>query len=112
MGKKGKKLRSDLKKMKKVAQKRANRAMYDSWRDSGNNSKSFRAKKRSKKQGTGEKGKHLVSNCGNQGCQRCNPRDRKKQIILSIRNSIRLINKLFPVKKLKPQLVGGNQGYN
>lgn len=98
--------------MAKVSQKRANRAKYDAWRDSGNNSKSFRAKKRSNKKGSSEKGKHLVSNCGNQGCQKCNPRDRKKDIVLSIIDSIKLIRKMFPDKKPNLQLVGGNKGYN
>ena len=75
MGKKGKKIRSDKKKIAKQALKARNRSYYEGLRDSGNNSKRQKAKK--KKGRSTEKGKHLVHNCGNIGCQKCYPEDRK-----------------------------------
>lgn len=105
MGKKGKKKRSDLKKMKKMAIKKANRARYDSMRDSGNNSKRNKRKKKKSGNKGSEKNKHLVSNCGNIGCQKCNPRVKVKEIFISVRELLKLV-KLSPVNK---QLPGGSQ---
>jgi hypothetical protein len=101
MGKKGKKLRSDKKKAAKKSLKARNRAYYDSLRDSGNNSK--RAKRKAKKKGgTGNKGKHLIHNCGNIGCQKCYPEDRKPVRILGLRDSIAFIKSLYPLRKRRP----------
>lgn len=102
MGKKGKKLRSDKKKAAKASLKARNRAYYDGLRDSGNNSK--RAKRKSKKKGgLGDKGKHLIHNCGNIGCLKCNPDERRPQTVLSRKDSLALIKSLYPVKKRKRQ---------
>ena len=107
MGKKGKKMRSDAKKMKKKAEKARKEAYYESLRLSGNNQKSRSARKAKKRKGFGEKNKHLVSNCGNLGCQRCNPSDRKPQIILSLRESIKFIRDNFKVKPNNKQIHPG-----
>ena len=105
MGKKGKKVRSDIKKMQKKAQKARNRAYYDGLRDSGNNSKRQRLSK--KKGRSVEKGKHLVHNCGNVGCLKCYPDERKTQTVLGNAESLKLINKLYAVKPAKPQVHPG-----
>lgn len=107
MGRAGKKLRSDRKKMAKKALKAANRAKYDAMRNSGNNSK--RQKKNAKKKkGMGSKGKHLVSNCGNVGCMKCNPQPRPKIKVLDTKQTLELIKNL-PIKKAKPNKVGGSK---
>jgi len=100
MGKKGKKIRSDRKKIAKASLKARNRAHYDALRDSGNNSK--RAKRNKKKQGgsTG-KGKHLIHDCGNIGCLKCNPEVRTPMRVLNRKESMTLIKNMFPFKKRK-----------
>jgi len=110
MGKKGKKLRADIKKMAKKAQKARNRAHYDALRDSGNNSKRQRLSK--KKGRSPEKGKHLVHNCGNAGCQKCFPDERKPRTVLNNAASLKLINKLYSVKAAKPQVHPGRRPYS
>ena len=71
--------------LKKLAKKRnikiANRAMYDSFRDSGQNSKSKRYRKKGKKFNTIS---HPEGLCGNIGCYRCNPMDYNKPVIINI----------------------------
>ena len=104
MSKKSKKASKEKNKLAKQSKKRANRAVYDSRRDSGTNSKSFRARKRSKNGRSQDKGKHLVSNCGNIGCQKCNPRERERLKFISIKDLKKTI-KLVPINK---QIVGGN----
>jgi len=104
MGKKGKALRSKLKAQKKRAVKQANRAKYAAWKAAGENTKSFRGKKRlKKKKGFGEKGKHLIADCGNVGCLKCNPVERKPKVVLNRRQSLQLIKKMFPDKPKKLQ---------
>lgn len=108
MGKKAKKLRSDRKKMAKKGLKAANRAKYEAMRNAGTNSK--RQKKNAKKKnGMGEKGKHLVSNCGNVGCIRCNPGERPKIKVLGVQATLALIKEKFKLKPAKPQRVGGQK---
>lgn len=107
MGKKGKKMRSDAKKMKKKAERARKKAYYESLRFSGNNSKSRSVRKAKKRRGFGDKNKHLVNNCGNIGCQRCHPSDRKPQEVLSLRESIKFIKENFKVKKVKKQIHPG-----
>jgi hypothetical protein len=112
MGKKAKKLRSDKKKMAKKSQKAANRAKYDAWRNAGTNSKSFRQRKKAKKKtGNNDKGKHLIHDCGNVGCLKCNPMERKPVIILGRRQTLELIRRMFPLRvNKKLEHVGGNKG--
>lgn len=105
MSKKAKKANSDKRKMAKQAKKRANRALYDSRRDAGTNSKSFRARKKAQGGRSQEKGKHLVSNCGNIGCQKCHPSERKRPEFISVQDYLKTI-KLPPENK---QIVGGSQ---
>jgi hypothetical protein len=106
MGKKGKKIRSDRKKIAKQSLKARNRAHYDGLRDSGNNSK--RAKRnKSKKGGSTDKGKHLIHNCGNVGCLNCNPEERKLVRVLNHKESLKIINRMFPYRKPKPQVHPG-----
>ena len=111
MGKKGKKKRSDAKKLKKKSEKRARKAYYEGLRDSGNNSKRDRRKKKKGNNG-GEKGKHLIADCGNIGCQRCHPMVRKPEVVMSITDSVKYINGCvrFKAKKQKPQR--GQKLYN
>jgi hypothetical protein len=54
----------------KRARKQANRALYQSWAKAGENTKSFRNRKKSKKVKSRDKGKHLTL-CGNPACTRC-----------------------------------------
>ena len=105
MGKKGKKMRSDAKKMKKKAEKARKKAYYESLRLSGDNRKSRSARKAKKRRGFGDKNKHLVNNCGNIGCQKCNPSDRKPEVLMTLKELLRKI-KLSPANK---QIPGGNQ---
>lgn len=106
MGKKGKKIRSDKKKAAKASLKARNRAYYDSLRDSGNNSKRF--KRKSKKAGSlGNKGKHLIHNCGNVGCLKCNPNERRSVKILNINESRALIKKMNSRVGQKPHIHPG-----
>jgi len=105
MSKKSKKASKEKNKLAKQSKKRANRALYDSRRDAGTNSKSFRAKKRAKNGRSVGKGKHLVPNCGNIGCQKCHPSERKPQEFISVKEMLSTI-KLKPDNK---QIVGGSQ---
>ena len=105
MSKKAKAASKDKNRIAKTARKRANRALYDSRRDSGTNSKSFRARKNSNKKKSVGKGKHLIPNCGNLGCQKCNPVDRKRQEFISVKDFI----KTLTLKVVKEPRVGGSQ---
>ncbi len=70
MGKKGKSLRREKKRLAKRAQKSANRAKYAEWKRTGNNSKRNKAKRKKSKFNPK---KHPNGSCGNIGCDRCNP---------------------------------------
>lgn len=66
-------------KMKKAAEKRAqkarNQAQYDEWRRTGQNKKSKRAKTSGKKKKAANGGaSHPDGACGNIGCKQCYPR--------------------------------------
>lgn len=61
--------RRTMKKNRKLAQK----ARFESYRDSGDNSKRRRVQKRRRRRGI-RMTKHRLGRCGNTGCQRCNPR--------------------------------------
>lgn len=70
MGKTAKKTRSDRRKALKRAAKAAKKALYASYAGTGK-----RAKKQTKKN-TGpsaQRGNHVMSCCGNVGCERCFP---------------------------------------
>jgi hypothetical protein len=57
----------------KRSRKMSNRALYQSWAKAGENTKSFRNRKRTKKitrYSQTDKGKHLTL-CGNPACTRC-----------------------------------------
>jgi hypothetical protein len=57
---------------KKRALKAANIAKYESWRNSGQNSKSARARKKSRFGRSPGKGLHITFGfCGNPACTRC-----------------------------------------
>ena len=106
MGKKGDKRRGQEKRAKKRAIKASNRARYDAMRDAGENSKSKRFKKRKAGERSNEKGKHLIDNCGNVGCQKCHPRERGSQRVYNQKESVKIVNdflnriaKGLPVKK-------------
>ena len=55
----------------KMSRKNANRALYNSMRDSGDNSKTKSQK--NKKSVRAAKHMHLMDDCGNIGCKKCNP---------------------------------------
>ena len=58
--------------IKKRAIKAANKAKYLSWSQSGENSKSFRSRKKAQKDNKKQKGLHTAFyNCGNPACQVC-----------------------------------------
>jgi len=105
MSKKSKKASKDKNRLAKQARKRANRSLYDARRDSGTNSKSFRARKNKKQKRSTEKNKHTINNCGNLGCQKCNPSERKPEVFISVKEMLKAIK--LPVAK--KQSVGGNQ---
>lgn len=109
-GKKGKKLRSDKKKAAKKALKARNRAYYDSLRDSGNNQKSRSARKAKKRKGIGDKGKHLIADCGNVGCLKCNPMERRSVKVLSGKELRKFLNDKFPIPKPRLEIRGGHKG--
>lgn len=69
MSKSSKARAKDLRLQKKRAIKSANKAKYASWKQAGENSKSYRNRK-SKKNTKKAKGLHLTF-CGNLACQRC-----------------------------------------
>lgn len=69
---KGSKSRSKARrKAAKVARKAAQRALYESYRDHGDNSK--RKRRLSARRGTVRSVRHETSHCGNIGCKRCYP---------------------------------------
>jgi hypothetical protein len=70
MGKKGKSLRREKKRLAKRAEKSANRAKYAEWRRTGANSKRNKARAKKKKLNTKS---HPQGACTNIGCKRCNP---------------------------------------
>jgi len=70
MSKKSKKIASDNRRRKKASEKAAQRAKYESYRDSGRNSKSKRFVSSSEKK---MRSRAHVGNCGNIGCKKCFP---------------------------------------
>ena len=69
MSKSSKARAKDLRLQKKRAIKSANKAKYASWKQAGENSKSYRSIKRKKNSKTA-KGLHLTF-CGNPACVKC-----------------------------------------
>lgn len=59
----------------KRKRKAAMRTLYESWRDAGQNGKSKRALRNARAAKRSRKHEHIVANCGNIGCKRCNPRE-------------------------------------
>lgn len=57
---------------KKRARKAAEKAKYEAWKLAGQNTKSRRAQKQSKRT-TVRDVRHRLGPCGNIGCRRCNP---------------------------------------
>jgi len=71
MSKKCKNASREKRLMKKRAQKAANQAKYQSWAAAGENSKSFRNRKKSKGSKK-QKGLHTAfAHCGNIACLKC-----------------------------------------
>lgn len=73
MGKASKSRARERRAQAKRSRKMSNRALYQSWAKAGENTKSFRARKRTKKitrYSQTDKGKHLTL-CGNPACTRC-----------------------------------------
>lgn len=71
---KGSKARARLKSLaRKRAQKAANKARYQELARIGENSRSFRSRKKAKKKKLLPGISHLQGRCGNIGCRRCNP---------------------------------------
>ena len=71
-----KKAKSEAKKRRraqKSARKSAQQALYESRKQAGQNTKSKRAKLRSKRQATGRNERHRLGPCQSVGCPRCNP---------------------------------------
>src|SRR5271154_4416549 len=71
MGKAAKTRRSEQRKAQKRARKAATQAVYESYKKSGSNKKSKR-NTAANRAGVSTS-KHIVANCGNQGCERCYP---------------------------------------
>jgi hypothetical protein len=72
MSKKSKKQQKEKRLQKKRARKLANRALYDSRRDAGQNTKSKRARASKKKHKLAKTVDHPEGKCGNIGCMKCN----------------------------------------
>lgn len=73
MSKKAKKLAKEKNLMLKRRKKASQRALYDSYRDSGNNSKTLRARKANSKNKKANMFSHPEGQCGNIGCGKCFP---------------------------------------
>jgi hypothetical protein len=72
MGKASRKKSADRKKRAKQLAKAAKRALYASYAGTGR-----KVKKNRKKAGaTPQRGNHVMSDCGNPGCERCYPQFR------------------------------------
>lgn len=61
--------RQQERKSRKIAQQ----AQYCAWRDSGQNSRSVRARRASKRSKLVSVFNHPQGECGNAGCRKCNP---------------------------------------
>jgi hypothetical protein len=96
MGKKGKALRKQIKAQAKRSQKAANRAKYAAMRDSGMNQKSKHARKTSKKNKKASPVLHPSHDCGNIGCNKCNPDERNSNKVLSINDTIKFLRDKYP----------------
>lgn len=71
-----KKCKSEAKKRrlaKKRGRKAAEKAKYDAWKASGQNTKSKRVKLRAKRTRRVRSVSHRTGPCGNIGCKQCNP---------------------------------------
>ena len=71
-----KKAKSEAKKRRrsqKSARKAAQQALYESRKQSGQNTKSKRVKLRKQRESTGRTTRHRLGPCQNVGCPRCNP---------------------------------------
>ncbi len=73
MSKKTKKAASEVKRRKKASAKAAERAKYESYRDSGRNSKSKRFLSKVKDYSKMRARTHPHGKCGNIGCKTCFP---------------------------------------
>lgn len=59
--------------MRKAARKAAQNLQYAAWKQSGQNTKSRRAKLRKRRSNPVRSKDHSQGPCGNIGCKRCNP---------------------------------------
>lgn len=73
MGKAAKTRRSEQRKRQKRSRKDQQQAVYESYKKAGTNKKSKRNAQNAKAARGVSTSKHLVSNCGNVGCERCFP---------------------------------------
>lgn len=73
MSKKSKIASKDKRLAKKRAIKLANKAKYESWAKSGENTKSKRNRSSSRKNRLAKAFSHKTGHCGNLACKRCYP---------------------------------------
>lgn len=73
MSKQAKSEAKKRRKAKKRARKAAQKAKYEAWKLAGQNTKSKRVKRRSKRERAARSGRHRLGPCGNVGCKKCNP---------------------------------------
>lgn len=71
MSKKSKAISKQKNLIAKRAKRAANKAMYESWKRTGENTKSTRFRRGRKKKANSTKGMHLISDCGNIACRKC-----------------------------------------
>jgi len=71
MSKKSKAISKQKNLQKKRAIKAANKAKYDVWKRNGENTKSTRAVRKKRTMKSPNKGRHLISHCGNPACTKC-----------------------------------------
>ena len=72
MSKKSKGKRAEEKKKDRASKRAAKKALYEAYAQQGRDKGSRRSKRKIRM--TPGRGAHLMDNCGNVGCKRCNPR--------------------------------------
>jgi len=85
MSKKSKKAASEMKRRKKASEKSAQRAKYESYRDSGKNSKSKRFLSKVKDYSKMRAHTHPHGHCGNIGCKKCNPKYNIPELLATVK---------------------------
>lgn len=95
MSKKSKKTASELKRRKKASEKAAQKSKYESYRDSGKNSKSKRFVLNNKSKAKMRARTHPHGHCGNIGCKKCFAQYNHPELLAEVRGLENLNYALF-----------------